>query len=146
VSVPAYRLTPRALKLARVLLELARWGGDLTSRPEQGMSSAAFALLLKVLYNPPADAALPISARLVIGHEAFIITASGPGLRIDATVEGNGGAGLTLSGSLLPLWDLFRRFTSLERSVEAGKVTVDGDAGRAQELLDLFPGVEDRMA
>jgi DNA-binding HxlR family transcriptional regulator len=135
-SVPAYELTGRGKELEPILVELSRWGSRAAHRPDNGMSTDAFMLLLKALYYPPKDSVFEARVRLRTGGDAFTLVLTPESISISRSTAGL--ADLDIEGDVLALWDLIFSGDTVTGALTAQRITLRGDHATAAEFFTLF--------
>ncbi len=134
--VPAYELTDRGLELEPILIELSRWGSHLAHRPDDGMSTDAFMLLLKALYFPPAGSVFKAAIRLRTGGDVFTLALTPES--IDITRSMTGPVDADIDGGVVALWDLIFSGERVPDALAAQRITIDGNRAAAAEFFTLF--------
>lgn len=135
-STQAYELTPEGQALEPVLIAMSRWGARTPVEPGTRMSDDAFALALKALFVPSANAGFVGRVRLRLGHDAFdaelgladisVARASGPD------------PDLVLIGDESVLRAVMFRHETLKSVTATGAIDVHGELDRAAEFLARF--------
>ena len=133
-----YELTERGRELEGVLIELGRWG---TSAPfpsdDADFGPDSMVLALKTVFDPARADALDASYELRLGGDRFAIEVHDGELSLergavkepDAVIEAETGV----------LAELLWRGRSLDDSLAAGEVTIEGSKRLASRFLRLFP-------
>jgi DNA-binding HxlR family transcriptional regulator len=143
-SVPAYELTDRGRELEPILIELSRWGSHLAHRPDNGMSTDAFMLLLKALYYPPEDSVYEAKVRLRTGGDVFTLVLSPDSIDVSRSMEGT--VDVDIEGEVIVLWDLIFSGKTIPDAVAAHRLAITGDRALASEFFTLFSVPPRRLA
>jgi DNA-binding HxlR family transcriptional regulator len=133
-----YELTEWGLELEPVITSLGRWGARSPLRPRDvGMSTDAFVLALRTMFDPSAAEELRASYELRLGEESFRAVvdegrfeiARGGAERTDVIIETDVGtlAVLVFEGG------------RLDEALRSGEVRVEGDRLAVERFLVLFP-------
>jgi DNA-binding HxlR family transcriptional regulator len=133
-----YELTEWGLELEPVITSLGRWGARSPLRPrDAGMSTDAFVLALRTMFDPSAAEELRASYELRLGEESFRAVvdegrfeiARGGAERPDAIIETDVGtlAVLVFEGG------------RLDEALRSGGVRIEGDRLAVEHFLVLFP-------
>lgn len=136
VSARAYELTDSGRELEPVLIELARWGARRASLDGAEMSTDAFMLMLKVFYRPPAPGTPEPAIRLVVGVDAFDVTATPSGVSV--VRGGQSQVQATVCSDVRTLRALIFTDLTVAAAADAGDVRVTGDAEAAQRFFRFF--------
>ncbi len=135
-SVSAYELTDSGRQLEPILLELSRWGSRVSHRPEKGMSTDAFMLMLKALYFPPEGSRFDARIRIQVNGDRFTVVVTPQA--IDVSRSGAGSVDAEVTGDVLALWDLIFSGETVPDALATERITVAGDAEIASEFFTLF--------
>lgn len=133
-----YELTQWGMELEPVISALGRWGARSPLRPREApMSTDAFVLALRTMFEPREAGGLEASYELRIGEESFRAAVDGGSFEIvrgsmdkpDATIEADVGtlAALVFGGR------------PLEEALCSGEVRIEGDRRAVERFLTLFP-------
>ncbi|GAB3148230.1 winged helix-turn-helix transcriptional regulator [Microbispora hainanensis] len=136
VSARAYELTQSGRELEPVLVELARWGARRATLDGAEMSTDAFMLLLKVFYRPPGPDTPALAVRLVVGVDAFDITATPYGVSV--VRGGHSEVHATVRADVRTLRALIFTGLTVAEAADAGDALVTGDTDAAQRFFRLF--------
>jgi DNA-binding HxlR family transcriptional regulator len=133
-----YQLTQWGMELEPVISALGRWGARSPLRPREApMSTGAFVLALRTMFDPGRAGGQEASYELRIGEESFRAVVEDGRFGItrgsmeepDATIEAGVGA----------LAALVFEGRSLEEALRSGEVRVEGDRRAVESFLTLFP-------
>nr|WP_273847469.1 hypothetical protein [Rubrobacter calidifluminis] len=133
-----YELTQWGMELEPVISALGRWGTRSPLRPrDAGMSTDAFALALRTMFDPHRSGGLEVRYELRLGEESFRAVAEGGSFEI---VRGStDGPDALIEASVEALTALIFEGRSLEETLRSGEARVEGDRRAAGRFLTLFP-------
>lgn len=133
-----YALTPLGQGLRPVVLELARWGVQHPDHdPSRFISPTSLMLSMSIMVDPAAAAGRPDIAGFDLGEEQFTMRVDDAGA-VKVTPSLSDEATFVLAGTGNTLAAAVYGPRDLRELVDAGAITVTGNAEAAQSFVALF--------
>jgi DNA-binding HxlR family transcriptional regulator len=136
-AAQVYELTERGRELEPVLIELGRWGTSVPFPEDAVFGPDSMVLAMKTVFDPARAGDLAAGYELRLGSDRFAIEVH------DGEIDLRRGAleepELTLEVEVGVLAELLWRGRSLDASMAAGEIKLEGSKRSAARFLGLFP-------
>lgn len=133
-----YELTEWGRELEPVITELGRWGARSPFRPrDAGMSTDAFVLALRTMFDPRVADGLSASYELGLDEENFHAVVDNGRFEISRGHAEEPDARIEADASTLAAMVFEGR--PLEQALRSGEVRIEGDRSAVERFLTLFP-------